>query len=165
MNSRIVKQLIVPDLLMSGAIFYVLFAGLKPDTLIMTLNGLFVGTMLSITVSYGTILFPAIFGFKPYDDVRVLSIGIFGGWLAYGIVVYSSIYVRASDLPTTTLAISAFGRWVAINSAVIQIVAPDFNVSKSFVYGRDRKLLTLGLVIGVIAAIVVYWLQADSVLQ
>jgi len=165
MNIAIIKRLIVPYLLISAALFYVLFQALAPDTLIMTLNALFIGTMVSISVSYGAILVPAIIGIKPYDDVRVLAIGIFGGWLAYGIVVIGSIYVRSADLPTSTLAIAAFGRWVAINSAIIQIVAPDFNSSRSFFEGRDRKLLILGLAAGVVFAIATYMLQAQQALE
>lgn len=165
MNSKVIKQLIVPYVLLSAAMFYVLVNGLEPDTLIMTLNALFVGTMISISVTYGSILVPAIFGIRPYDDVRVLAIGIFGGWLAYGIVVLSSVYVRAVDLPTTSLLISAFGRWVAINSAIIQIVAPDFNQDRSFMFGRDRKLLILGLCAGVVVALVTYMIQAEEALK
>lgn len=164
MNSKVIKQLIVPYLLLSAAMFFFLVRGLEPDTLIMTLNALFVGTMVSISVTYGMILVPAIFGIRPYDDVRVLAIGIFGGWLAYGMVVMSSVYVRSADLPTTTLLWNAVGRWIAINSAVVQIIAPDFNQDRSFLFGRDRKLLVLGLCSGVVFALVTYWLQADSLL-
>lgn len=165
MNIQIIKQLIVPYVLMSALVFYILFKFLEPDTLIIALNSMFIGTMISISVAYGTILVPAIFGVRPYDEVRVLAIGIFGGWLAYGIVVISAIYVRASDLPTSTLAITAFGRWIAINSAIIQVIAPDFNQNRSFFYGRDRKLLIIGIVLGALFACGTYYLQAEKVLN
>lgn len=164
MTKSIMKALIIPYLLVSAMIFYALYVLLDPDDLIVVLNSLFIGTMISISVSYGQILFPAIFGARPYDDVRVLSIGIFGNWLAYGIVVYGSIYVRAADMPTTTLAVTAFGRWVAINSAVIQIIAPDFNTSFSPTYGRDRRLLIAGLFLGVIVSSLVFWAQDNQII-
>jgi hypothetical protein len=165
MNKRIIKQLIIPYVLISALIFYLMIMFLDPNTLIILLNSLFVGTMISISVAYGSILIPAIFGIRPYDDVRVLAIGIFGGWFAYGLVVISSIYVNAADLPRSVLAITSIGRWIAINSAVIQIVAPDFNQEKSFFYGRDRKLLILGLFLGVAFTALVFYLQAEEALK
>lgn len=165
MNRKIIAKLTVPYILLSVGLFYVMVITLKPDDLIIALNSLFVGTMVSISITYGQVFIPAIFGVKPYDDVRILATGIFGGWLAYGLVVLSSIYVRAADLPTTTLLISSFGRWVAINSAVVQIIAPDFNESFSPVYGRDRRLLLIGLALGVCAFIAIFWFQTSNVLS
>lgn len=163
MPLRIIKRFIVPYVLISAAIFWVLMNGLAPDTLIMTLNALFVGTMISISVAYGSILVPAMIGIRPYDDVRVLAVGIFGGWLAYGLVVLSSIYIRSADLPTSTLVLTSVGRWIAINSAIIQIVAPDFNQDRSFMYGRDRKLLIFGIALGLAFAVATYFLQSEKV--
>ncbi len=163
MNKSVIQKLIVPYLLLSGAAFTTLAVGLDPGTLIITLNSLFVGTMISITVSYGGVLFPAMFGVKPYDDVRQMAIGIMLSWSAYGMVVISSVYVRAADLPTTSLLWSALGRWIAINSAIIQITAPDFG--QGFFYGRDRKLLWGGLLAGSIFAIGAYFLQTEQALS
>lgn len=162
MNSQIIKQLIVPYACISVLLFYVLYLGLEGGTLIMLLNALFVGTMISISVAYGAVLVPAIIGMKQYDDVRVLAFGILGSWFAYGIVVFSSIYVRSADLPTSTLIMTAVGRYIAINAAIVQVIAPDFNQDRNWLYGRDRKLLAIGLGAGVVFTIFTYVLQADS---
>lgn len=157
MNRNFVQKVIVPYFVTSAAAFYLLAATLERGTLIMTLNAVFIGTMASITVSYGSVLLPAIVGRKPYDGVRQMAIGILMIWAAYGLSVLASIYVRATDVPETAFLATAVGRWLAINGAIIQITAPDFG--SDILYGRDRKLLWSGIIVGAMLAIAVFVIQ------
>jgi hypothetical protein len=162
MNEQLFRRIRIHYVVVSIALFYILAANLSPSTLIMTLNALFIGTMASITVSYGGVLVPAIFGRKPYDDVRQMAIGILFVWTAYSLSVLSSVYIHASDIPREAFLATAAGRWLAINGAIIQITAPDFG--NALWYGRDRKLLWAGLGIGAMFAVATYWLQEAQAL-
>lgn len=157
------KRLIVPYLALSTLAFYFMAASLSAETLIMTLNALFVGVMFSITVTYGRVIFPALIGRSQYDDVRQLTFGLMLCFAAYGLSVYNSIYIRAADMLVTTLFATALQRWLFINGAIIQITAPD--LGKGMFYGPDRKWLWVGLLAGLFAAFVTYYIQEYQVFK
>lgn len=162
MNRTVLRKLIVPYLLLSGAVFVLLSMWLTPAALLMVTNSLFIGTMVSITVSYGGILLPTILNRKPYDDVSQMAIGILMSWASIGMLIAGSIYILAIDAPITVLLWGAVARWIAINGAIIQITAPDFG--HDFLYGRDRKLLWAGFVAGAIVAVLLYLMQDGSLI-
>lgn len=155
------KRLIVPYLALSTLAFYFMAASLSTETLIMTMNALFVGVMFSITVTYGRVIIPAIVGRAQYDDVRQLAIGLMLCFAAYGLSVYNSIYIRASDMAVPALFATALQRWIFINGAVIQITAPD--LGHGVFYGPDRKWLAFGLAAGACVAMLTYWVQERQV--
>lgn len=151
----------------NAAFLFALLTFVPLDLLITSLNGVFVGTMLAISVAYGGLFWDAFwnekrFG-KPLDaDVRQFAIAFLGGWFAYGLTVYGSVYVRASDLPAAALTTTVIGRYVAIVAAVAQITAPNYG--RGMWYGRDNKFLWPAMVIGLAAAILVFVLQETQAL-
>lgn len=157
MNRDMRNRLIVPYTLLSVAAFLVLSWRLPPDKLIVTMNSLFIGSMVAITVAYGRIIINSVRGRMSYPDVQQLVIGILMSAGAYGITVMSSVYVRANDMPATTLFITAFGRWLAINGTIIQITAPDYG--EGLFFGRDRQLLWFSLATGAAFAIATFIIQ------
>jgi len=151
----------------AAAVFIALVKFLPLDSLIVLLNGAFIGTMLAITVAYGRLFYDAMadkvrFGREMTDDVRQMVISFLACWLAYGIIVGSSFYVRAADEPVTSMLATAVSRYIAILAAVGQITAPDYGVS--VFYGRDRKFLWLALGFGVLAGITAVVMQEQQTL-
>lgn len=157
------KRLIVPYLALSTLAFYFMAASLSAETLIMTLNALFVGVMFSITVTYGRVIIPALFGYRQYDDVRQLAFGLMLCFAAYGMSVYNSIYIRAVDMTVPILFTTALQRWIFINGAIIQITAPD--LGKGMFYGPDRKWLAFGLSAGALVSVLTYYIQESALLK
>jgi hypothetical protein len=157
----------VAALAAATAIFVALVKFIPLDVLIMYLNGVFVGTMFSISIAYGGIFFDAFWNRKRngdllMPDVRQFTVWYLATWVAYGLTAGSSIYINASDYDPTTLTTVALSRYVAILAAIGQVTAPDYG--RAMFYGRDRKVLWLGLVLGVLAAFFVVQLQENKAL-
>lgn len=145
------------------ALFVVLLYSTPLDNLIVALNGVFAGTMAAILVAYFTLLRKAILGVHPYDRVRQMTLGFFLCWLAYCVVVLASIYTRASGLDANSTVMTAGSRYLAIIAAVLQVTAPDFGLG--LFHGRDRKILTAGVLSGLAVAAIAILAQEHSVLS
>lgn len=159
MLTKLATSNVVLYALISAVVLFGLLAWVDLYDLITILNGVFIGTMLSITVAYGPLFWRALIGDKSvFPDARQLIVGYFGAWLAYGLVVYGSTHTHVSDLPTTPLVETAVSRYIAIISAVVQITASDYG--KGVFYGRDRKVLWWAIGAGLFAGLVVIILQA-----
>lgn len=146
----------------------VIFAWLRyffdPNALTIILNGVFAGSI----VAFGAALWPL---FR--DIVRGRTEGIDVGWFTIGLFVavismivstITSTVARASNTVVleyvTTL--SPMARYLAIVGLLTMIYAPD--AGKSFFYGRDRKIVAASVIVGVISAAFVIYLQAYRVL-
>lgn len=133
------------------------------DNLIAGFNGVFIGTMLSVTVAYGPLFWKAMVGDQSvHPDARQLAIGYFMAWAAYGMVVVASAYIRMADLSPTPLLLTAISRYIAIAAAITQITAADYG--KGLFYGRDRKVLWYAGGVGLVAAVAVTIAQTSSAL-
>lgn len=149
--------------LLAFTVLLFLLSAFDTSNLITVLNGVFVGTMLSITVAYGPLFWKAIIGDQSvYPDARQLTAGFFITWAAYGFTVYASTHVRMMDLPTTPLFETAISRYLAILGAIVQITAADYG--KGVFYGRDRKTLYYAGGIGFVVGLIVIALQASNAL-
>ncbi|MGZ7294658.1 hypothetical protein ACXWQW_09520, partial [Streptococcus pyogenes] len=84
------------------------------ENLVVALNGVFAGTMAAILVAYFPLLRNAILEVHPYDRVRQMTLGFFLCWLAYCVVVLSSIYMHSADLDNGTTILTAVSRYLAI---------------------------------------------------
>lgn len=142
---------------------FALLAFLLPlKTLIVLLNGVFVGAAVSVLVAYRKLFWNSILGVLPYDRVRQMALGFALCWTAYVISVLASIYVRSTGGDPASLMIVAAGRYIAIIAAVLQITAPDFGLG--LFHGRDRKMLFLSLGLGLFTAVVAIVVQVSEVL-
>lgn len=159
MLTKLATSNVVLYALISAVVLFGLLAWVDLYDLITILNGVFIGTMLSITVAYGPLFWRALIGDKTvFPDARQLIVGYFGAWLAYGLVVYGSAHTHVSDLPTTPLVETAVSRYIAIISAVVQITASDYG--KGVFYGRDRKVLWWAIGAGLLVGLGAIILQA-----
>jgi len=138
-------------------IFYVLLNTFTPSNLIILLNGLLAGSMVSILIAYHELIWAAIVGNGAYNRIRQMTIGFFLCWLAISITLATSIYIRYSNAPSPAFVSIAFARYLAIIAAILQVTAPDFGLG--FFHGRDRKILPVSVGIGFISAIIVMVLQ------
>lgn len=131
-------------------------------TLIIVLNGVFVGCMVAITVAYHRLIWFALLGVGDYNRVRQMTLGFAIAWAAIGVGAINSIYLRSigADIPAT--ALTAATRYLAIIAAVLQVTAPDFGLG--LFHGRDRRVLWSGALLGSVAAIFTIVLQDGSLL-
>lgn len=143
-------------------VLWAMLHAVSPERLLILMNGALAGCGAAIMVAYGPLLWNALWGVRPYDRVRQMTLGFFLCWASLGTSLIASIYVRAADLPVPTLTIVCVGRALAIIAAVLQVTAPDFGLG--IFHGRDRKVLSAGIVIGVIVAVLAVYGQEATVL-
>lgn len=150
----------------AGLFFYILQLTVDPTDLIILLNGLFVGSIVAIGVSYHELIIGAIKGQGEYTNIRHMTLGFFTMWVAILLMIYPSIELRmlGAPLPGTSAVpvISAFGKFLAIGAAILQVTAPDFGLG--IFYGRDRRVLWSGLLLGSVIAGFLMILQKTEVM-
>lgn len=156
-----INRVIVGTLLLT-VIFFGAILSLPVDDVIIILNGLFFGTAAAILVAYGQLLWNAVLGVRPYDRVRQMTLGFFLCWVAYGLVVASSFYFRASGVDVNSSYLTAASRYAAVVAAVLQVTAPDFGLG--IFHGRDRKVLYTGVGVGLAVAVLSIYAQFDRFL-
>jgi hypothetical protein len=132
----------------------------RPADLIVFLNGLLAGSMVSLGVAYWRLVRDAMLGDGEYDRGRQYGLGSFLTSVAILIGLWTSIYIRTVDLPSTTFLATSFARWVAIWGAVLKITSPDFGAG--LLYGRRRKVMWISLAVGIAIALAVIWLQEKA---
>lgn len=132
------------------ALFAALSAATPLPEMIILFNGIFAGTMAAIAVAYWRLLLNAVLGIRPYDRVRQMALGFALCWLAYVLGVSVSIYLRSAGADVNSSLLTAASRYVASIAAILQVTAPDFGLG--LFYGRDRKMLVAGVVVGVAVA-------------
>lgn len=146
------------------SLMWAALTALPIERLLVLLNGVLAGCMAAILVAYGRLMWNTVVtGYdERYDRVRQMTLGFFLCWMTVGTSLLASIYVRASDLPVPTLTIVCIGRFLAITAAVLQVTAPDFGLG--IFHGRDRKVLSASVGIGLLVAILVIYGQEATVL-
>lgn len=130
--------------------------------LIITLNGVFIGTMIALSFAYWRLLTDTVLG-DEYNRARQMALGLFVAWLAYGLAAVSSIYTRALGIDIPSNSITVASRYAAIIAAALQITSPDFGLGPFF--GRERKVLWLALAAGLVCAALTIYAQAEAVLS
>jgi hypothetical protein len=145
------------------AIGTALFEFVPLNHLVQLTNGLFLGSMAAIVVAYGQLIWNAILGVKPYDRVRQMTLGFALCWLAYGLSVVASVYLRSTDAVVTSTYLTVCHRLIAIVAAILQVTAPDFGLG--IFHGRDRKMLWASGSVGLAVAAFVTYAQYDTILS
>ncbi len=141
---------LVLGILLSGAIFLALYAALPPRSMLILMNGLFVGAMVGVAVTFGQLLWSVLLGHRPYDRVRQMTLGMATHWIATSLLIGSSIVLVSADAGQQTAFAGLAGRYLAVVAATLKVTAPDYGLG--IFYGRDRKLLIAGLILGGLAA-------------
>lgn len=151
-NKRLVLVVIAIVLSFAG-----LYFSFTPSTLVILLNGLFIGAMAAIGVTFHRLLWDAWANPDDFNRVRQMTLTIAGQWLVIMIWVLTSVYTNAADMPTYAFASVAFARYLATIVAIFQVTAPDYG--DGLFYGADRKFLGLGLIIGTAIAMLTVFIQ------
>lgn len=157
-NLKISRVVIASIVIIAG--FIILYNIFTPANLIILLNGLFVGSLVSIAIAYHELVWMAIRGDGIYDRIRQMTLGFAVQWLVIIIGASTSIYIRMADLPTTTFTMVALSRYLAIVAAILQVTAPDFGLG--LFHGRDRKVLTASVITGLIVSFAVIVAQGGA---
>lgn len=142
--------------------FLILSLTLSTGRFVTVLNGAFFGSSVSLVIAYWSLVKGIMFERRGFDRVDQAGLGFFLIWVAYLIAVGLSIYYRSSTYGAHAFVASAVSRYVAIVGTILLVTAPDFG--KNPLYGRDRKVLFLGLLIGTVCAIGSIFLQIGKVL-
>lgn len=148
--------------LMATLIFVLLFISMPLRSLIMVLNGMFFGSMAAVVVAFWSLIVNTVNGQRPYDRVRQMTLSFLLQWVAYIGSAYGSVYVRSGGLVVVDLTSTAIFRYIAICAAVMQVTAPDFGLG--IFHGRDRKTLWTSLIVGLVVAFAVIFIQTDETL-
>jgi hypothetical protein len=158
-RSRLTTHVIVGGL---GFTALVLVFNLNP--LIIMLNGLFGGSIAGLMVAYGPLIYAMFRGREPATRAQELAFGFFALWVAYVLAVYVSVWTRSIGEPTANPSyISALSRYIAVYAAVRQVTAPDYGLG--LMYGRDRKLLWVSLLVGLVVAVALWVIQDQALLS
>ena len=121
MFANLALNRVINAALILAAIFFGAQAFMDPASLIVTLNGVFVGAMVAVLVAYSRLIFYAALGIGDYNRVRQMTLGFALAWAAICVGVANSVYLRSigADIPTTSLTAAA--RYLAIIAAVLQV--------------------------------------------
>lgn len=140
--------------------FFAMVTFADPLSLIIVLNGAFVGSMVAITIAYYKLMWGALMGLGEYTRVRQMTIGFALAWAAIALSAINSVYLRSMGTEIPPTALTAGTRYLAIVAAILQVTAPDFGLGPF--HGRDRRVLWTGAVLGVMAAGVTIYAQSAS---
>lgn len=149
---------VIPISVLVAATYAIMRLALGLNDFIIVLNGLFVGSVITVALTYSNILVASVFGDGPYDRVRQMALGIAIAWVAIVIGVISSVIGRANGQYITLTEYTPISRYLAVVAAIVQVTAPD--LGEGIFFGRDRRLLYIGVAAGLAVAIAVILLQS-----
>lgn len=145
------------------SLFFGLCFFIKASTLTILLNGIFIGTLTAIFITYWSLIWDAFKGVGYYDRVRQMILGFTLCWIAVVLSVLVGINIRIQGGSINSNYFIAASRYAAIIAAILQVSAPDFGLG--FFYGLERKALWVGALIGAIVGVVLILAQNFSVLE
>ena len=136
--------------------FVGLYIFMDLGTLVALLNGVFIGTVAAVCVTYRRLLWHSLTGAKQYDRVEQMTLGLLLCWISYCVAAARTVQFHSAEV-THNAALLAVSRYVAIIAAVLQVTALDFGVGSPHSYSRNAAWA--GLAVGVAVSAVVMWLQ------
>lgn len=149
---------IIKAALIVVAAFAVLAFMWPGDVIIELFNGMFLGVFVVVAWVFGPVTWATIRGKGVYGRAQQMALALAIGWAAALIRVFQSMLYRATnkqwvlDLPTT-----AFVTLLLIISGVMQATAPGFH--DGMMHGRDKRILSIAIVFGVVIGGLSIWLQ------
>jgi hypothetical protein len=158
MLKALARNKVMPFAALVVAIYFLIRIIFGLDNSVILLNGLFVGSVIAVGVTYSNILLNTVVGEGPYDRVRQMALGIALAWLAIIVGVTGSVVSKSNGSYVMLNEYTPLSRYLAIVAAVVQVSAPD--LGSGIFFGRDRRLLYVGVLTGAIVAIVIILLQS-----
>lgn len=143
----------------AGAVFAALALFVPNNVLLPIMNAVCIGIVCSVTIVFLPLIQRSIKD-KSFDRVSQLMIGMLLMWLSLigsrGANIYIGITGKADEVAASPVV--AFLAYMAIMGGVLHLTAPAL-VSQSE-WQRNRKVLTIGVVSGLVLALVVLLLQS-----
>jgi hypothetical protein len=135
---------------------------INADTLVVILNGVFVGSIVAFLFVLRTLTWATFRGKIKYPDVSMFTLGLL--LVLFGICsgVATSIYIKASDLAVPVFTLTALARYSVICGIMTMAYAPG--AGGGFLEGSDRKVVLLSVASGIVAALVTIYVQSFAVL-
>lgn len=130
-----------------AALFAALWTILPPDILVIILNGVFVGSLVTVGASYYKLLRATLRGDTMYDRTRFMTLSIAILWFSVIVSVAASVYARMNDTYSTTFLLSAIGRYLAIVAALMQMRSLDYGWA--MFHSHDRVMIWASTFLGV----------------
>lgn len=161
---NILRSSFTSHVIVGGLGFAVLASTFTLDSLIVMLNGLFVGSIVSLLVAFGPLIWSLFRGKQQATRAQELALGFFALWIAYILTAYVSVWTRSIGEATANPSyMSALSRYIAVYAAVRQVTAPDYGLG--FIYGRDRKILLIAMGLGLLVAVGLWIVQDQALLS
>lgn len=161
---NILRSSFTSHVIVGGIGFSVLALTIPLDSLIVMLNGLFVGAVAALLVAFGPLIWTLFGGKEAPSRAQELALGFFALWIAYLLTAYVSVWTRSiGEAAANPSYMSALSRYIAVYAAVRQVTAPDYGLG--FIYGRDRKILIAAMGIGLVVAVALWIVQDQALLS
>lgn len=136
-------------LVSSVALVYAMLNASPAPPMIIVLNSIFFGAMISVVVTYWKLIYVTFINIRHYDRARHYVLGAALLWASVSILIAKSSIL--GEYNPEQFMFGVFGRLAAILAAIFQVTAPDFG--GKWAITDARKSLIYGLSIGVAAAI------------
>jgi len=140
-----------------AAFFALLWTYVPPDILVICLNGVFVGSLVTVGAAYYKLLKAALRGDTLYDRTRFMTLSIAILWISVIISVGASVYSRMADTYSTVFLLSAIARYMAIVAALMQMRSLDYGWA--MFHAHDRVMIWASTFLGVTVGIGVIAMQ------
>lgn len=151
--------------IVAGATVALAAAGayMVPHNLMTLLNGLFVGSFVSLAVVVRSLAWNSIVGRIKYRDVSVFTLGLLFVMAGALLWVMTSIYINASDFYSPTYTAIVIAKYLMICGFLSMAYSPDVGVG--LLDGHDRQIIALSVVAGLLVAAATVYAQAYQVLS
>lgn len=158
MSPNVKLNRVIAGIVLLGLLFLLLVTVIPAPSLIIILNGIFFGALVSIGVVYYRLIWAALSGRHIYDRVRQMTLGFAVLWGAITLGIAQSIWFRAMGDDVLNTHIGALVRFLAIVAAILQVTAPDYGAG--WFDGLERRVLWLSLGCGSLCAFAIILIQA-----
>jgi ethanolamine transporter EutH len=144
------------------AVYLLAAASLTADSLIILLNGMFIGSLVSLLIVFRALTWSTFRGKIKYSDVSVFTLGLLITLVGIVLGVVASAYNQAADIGGSIFSLAAMGRYAVTAGFLTMAYSPD--VGLGFFEGTDRKAIAVSIVCGIITASIIIYAQAYEVL-
>ncbi len=167
----IMFQSLTPTKIISAGLalglFFVAFIYLFPGgAAIEILNAVFIGIAVSIAMLFRNVTIATILGRSEYKRAQRMALGLTVMWIGANLRTLQSILYRSLDDGQwlLNLPLGALITYLFIIGGYLQMTSPGFKSSSKFLHGMSRVRVAWAIVLSILTAAVLIWLQRSSIL-
>ena len=136
---------------------------LEVNHLMILLNGVFIGTLFAFAVALWPLTKNVMLGKVDGQDVGWFTVGLLALVLSAAFGAFASTMLRVGDgvVLSAVSTLSPATRYAAIVGLLTIVYAPD--AGRDFLHGRDRKIIAVSVLTGMLAAVVSIYAQIGGV--